>query len=57
VLISSHLLDDVGLLADRIMVMHEGRVVLDSPRDELPRDSHALEQEVIRITKGPGGPR
>lgn len=54
VLISSHLLDDVSELADRVLVMHEGRIALDAPRDALPEDPRALEQEVIRLVT-PGG--
>lgn len=51
VLVSSHLLEDVGALADRVVVLHEGRIVLDQPRDRLPSSSLELEREIIARTR------
>jgi ABC-2 type transport system ATP-binding protein len=51
VLVSSHLLEDVGALADRVVVLHEGLIVLDEPRDRLPSSSLELEREIIARTR------
>ena len=41
VLFSSHLLDEVDRVADHVTMIHKGRVVLSSSRDEV-RESHCL---------------
>lgn len=42
VLFSSHLLDEVDRLADRIAIVHEGRVVLDDQLDTIRDSFHRL---------------
>ena len=37
VLFSSHFLDDVERVADRISILHEGRLIVDAPADDLKR--------------------
>jgi ABC-2 type transport system ATP-binding protein len=37
VLFSSHFLDDVERVADRVSLLHEGRLLVDAPLDELKR--------------------
>jgi ABC-2 type transport system ATP-binding protein len=39
VLFSSHLLDEVERVADRIAIIHEGRIVLSAPLDEI-KETH-----------------
>jgi ABC-2 type transport system ATP-binding protein len=39
VLFSSHLLDEVERVADRVAILHEGRILLSAPLEQL-RDSH-----------------
>jgi ABC-2 type transport system ATP-binding protein len=36
-LFSSHFLDDVERMADRVSILHEGRLIVDAPADELKR--------------------
>jgi ABC-2 type transport system ATP-binding protein len=43
ILFSSHYLFDVERLAERVVMLHEGRVLLDSPLDDL-RERYALAQ-------------
>lgn len=46
VLVSSHQLSDVARIADRLLVIHEGRVVKEGPTDELVGDGRTLEEAV-----------
>jgi ABC-2 type transport system ATP-binding protein len=39
VLFSSHLLDEVERVADRVAIIHEGRILLTAPMDEI-KDTH-----------------
>jgi ABC-type multidrug transport system ATPase subunit len=39
VLFSSHLLDEVERVADRVAIIHQGRIILTAPMDEI-KDSH-----------------
>jgi ABC-2 type transport system ATP-binding protein len=39
VLFSSHLLSEVEVLADRVVIIHQGRIVADAPKDELRRST------------------
>ena len=44
VVISSHALPDVARIADRILVLHHGRVVREGPTDELVGEGRTLEE-------------
>ncbi len=44
VVVSSHQLADVARIADRLLVIHEGRVVREGPTDELVGDDRTLEE-------------
>lgn len=50
VLLSTHLLDEVGRCLDRVAILHQGRVVLDEPVEELARGWR-------RLWPPPGGER
>ena len=47
VLFSSHLLNEVEQMSDRVTMVHEGRVVLDGELDQIKEDHHLL-----RVTFG-----
>lgn len=55
VLISTHRLDDVAAIADRVVLMDRGRVVLDTELTEVA-DRAGLEQRYFELT-GDGGVR
>ncbi len=52
VLFSSHLLDEVERVADRVVMIHRGKVVFDAPMDEIQETHHRI---VLRL--GDGGTR
>jgi ABC-type multidrug transport system ATPase subunit len=53
VLFSSHLLEEVELASDRVVMLHSGRVVLDSPLDAVRKGHHRV---MLRATDGRTGP-
>ena len=68
VLVSTHFISEVGDLCDRIVLLHEGRVVVDRTTDELRRaesldiqtaDDRAAEEVLVRagfaVARGAGG--
>jgi len=46
VVVSSHHLQDVERIADRILVLHRGRVVREGPTDELVGEGRTLEEAI-----------
>ncbi len=52
ILFSSHYMSDVERMADRVVMLHDGRVLIDSPLDDL-RESYSL----ALITPGPEATR
>ncbi|WP_270887416.1 ATP-binding cassette domain-containing protein [Pedococcus sp. 5OH_020] len=53
VMLSSHLIEDVAALANRVLVVDDGRVVRDLRRRELDTlDSRGLEREFLRSVTG-----
>lgn len=42
VLFSSHLLDEVERVADRVAIIHQGRIVLTAPMDEIKETHHRI---------------
>lgn len=52
-LVSSHLIHDLGMIADRIGIMKEGRMIRQGAVRELPQDGQTLEQYVIAQIKQP----
>ena len=51
VILSTHILPEVQGICDRVMIMHNGRLVLDTPAESIDN----LEQTFIRLT-GAGQP-
>jgi len=47
VVVSSHSLGDVERIADRLLVLNEGRVVRDGPTDELVGEGRTLEEALL----------
>ena len=47
VLVSSHLLTEVEQVCDRVMIIHEGRNVLESTVEKLRRDTEYLEIQIL----------
>ena len=50
VLISTHILQEVYAVADRVLYIHNGRMVFDGAPDELKEDG-SLEQPFYRLTQ------
>jgi ABC-2 type transport system ATP-binding protein len=49
VVISSHQLQDVERLADRLLVLRGGEVLREGPTDEVVADERTLEEELLKI--------
>ncbi len=49
VLISTHILQEVDALADRVLFIHNGRLIFDGPTEDLKEDG-SLEQSFYRLT-------
>jgi ABC-2 type transport system ATP-binding protein len=49
VVISSHQLQDVERLADRLLVMRAGQVLQEGPTDQIVDEQHTLEEELMRM--------
>ena len=47
VVISSHMLQDVERIADRLLVLNKGRVVREGPTDELVGEARTLEEALL----------
>ncbi len=52
ILFSSHYMTDVERMAARIVMIHQGRLLIDNPLDDL-REKHTL----VMVPRGPGGRR
>jgi ABC-2 type transport system ATP-binding protein len=53
-LISTHILREVEAMADRVLVMHDGRLVFDGTPDELS-GAGSLEQSFYDLTRADAG--
>ncbi len=47
VIVSSHQLDDLERIADRLLVLHRGKVVKDGPTDDLVGTGRTLEEAML----------
>ena len=53
ILVSTHILQEVGPVADRVLFIHDGRIVFDGPPAKLGADGPALEAQFHRLTAQP----
>jgi ABC-2 type transport system ATP-binding protein len=49
VLISTHILQEVDAVADRVLLVHDGRMLFDGAPDEL-KEGGSLEKPFYRLT-------
>lgn len=55
VLLSTHILSEVRALANRILVVHRGKLVHDGGTDSLGRDEREMEQRFAALTRDVAG--
>ncbi len=53
ILVSTHILQEVEPVADRVLFIHDGRVVFDGPPAEMRRDVASLEEKFYDLTSDP----
>lgn len=51
VLVSTHILQEVGPVADRVLFLHEGRLVFDGAPGEFIADGKPIEEQFYRLTR------
>ena len=51
-LISTHILQEVEAVADRVLLIHDGRLLYDGPRVDLEQNG-SLEEPFYRLTREP----
>ncbi|GIW86868.1 MAG: multidrug ABC transporter ATP-binding protein [Isosphaeraceae bacterium] len=51
ILVSTHILQEVEPVADRVLFVHEGRLVFDGTPAELVRDGRSIEDQFQRLTR------
>ena len=54
IIFSTHILQEVEALADRIAIINDGRIIADGPRKELVRDGRTLEETFIELLTSKG---
>lgn len=52
VLISTHIIDSIDELWDRVLIMNRGKMVLDYDREKLEKQNHTLEEIFFQVTEG-----
>lgn len=53
ILVSTHILQEVEPVADRVLFIHDGRIVFDGTPQALAADGHSLEQRFHELTAHP----
>jgi ABC-2 type transport system ATP-binding protein len=53
VLVSTHILQEVGPVADRVLFIHDGKLVFDGTPNELLAEGRTLEEQFHRLTAEP----
>jgi ABC-2 type transport system ATP-binding protein len=53
ILISTHILQEVEPVADRVLFIHDGKIVFDGPPADLRREGQTLEEQFHRLTAAP----
>ena len=51
ILVSTHILQEVEPVADRVLFIHEGRIVFDGAPQDLAADGRPLEDQFYRLTR------
>lgn len=54
VLLSTHILREVEVICERVILMHQGRKVLDAPLSELTSEGHSLEEVFAQVVASDG---
>ena len=52
VLLSTHILQEVHAVCDRVLLIHQGRLVFDGPTSELGAEGTAMETKFRELTLG-----
>jgi ABC-2 type transport system ATP-binding protein len=52
VLISTHIIDSIEEIWDKVLVMNKGKIVLERTREELEEKSESLEDVFFKYTEG-----
>ena len=52
IILTSHYLEEVALLCDRVAIINKGKLVSDRLREEFEKDEKSLEERYLEITKG-----
>jgi ABC-2 type transport system ATP-binding protein len=53
ILISTHILQEVQPVADRVLFIHDGRIVFDGPPAAMTAEGRTLEEQFYRLTAQP----
>src|SRR5262249_53821186 len=53
ILVSTHILQEVEPVADRVLFIHDGRIVFDGTPKQLATDGRSLEEQFHRLTAQP----
>jgi ABC-2 type transport system ATP-binding protein len=53
VLVSTHILQEVEPVADRVLFIHDGKIVFDGPPAEMRKEGRSLEDQFHRLTAQP----
>jgi len=53
VLVSTHILQEVGPVADRVLFIHDGKIVFDGTPNELMKEGKTLEDQFYSLTAQP----
>jgi ABC-2 type transport system ATP-binding protein len=53
ILVSTHILQEVEPVADRVLFIHDGRIVFDGPPKEFAADNRTMEQRFGELTAQP----
>ncbi|MBV8677912.1 MAG: ABC transporter ATP-binding protein [Planctomycetaceae bacterium] len=53
VMVSTHILQEVEPVADRVLFIHDGKIVFDGPPAELRAEGRSLEDQFHRLTEQP----
>lgn len=52
IMLTSHYLEEVEMLCDRVAIINHGKVVADMRKDEFTKGGQRLEEQYLKITKG-----